>query len=149
MLSVKIDRRNFLQLVGIGTVALPWIVHAATGSEERDESITLPVLVYPSQNLPGEWLAYSPGYKLMGQGGSYKEAKESIESVIINYLDVFSRSRIALPLPETSRPDEGFKDFINKYREDFLSTEWTKDETKPVRFSGMPELVFEYFKVKC
>ncbi len=147
------DRRDFLQLVGIGTVALPVVLDAATGPEDKNStlhyrSIALPTLIYPALEIPGDWLAYTPAYELMGQGSSYQGAKESIESVIINYLDVYSRRRIELPLPKTQRPDEGFQDHINRYLSHLPSTKFVKDETRSVHPSDLPELVFEYFRIK-
>lgn len=95
------------------------------------EPITVKVCIEPSASLQGIFLGFS-SYELMGQGHKRdrESAKRSVESVIVNYLDVFVRRGQELPQPD---PHFSVKGFV-------------LEERVKRQYEGLPTLIFEYYR---
>ncbi len=92
------------------------------------EPIIVTVLIDHAPNIPLEFLGFT-NYKLYGQG-NLETVKESVESVIVDYLDYFSHRGFPLPEPKPGFLAEGF----------------LFEERVERRYEGLPLLIFEYYR---
>ena len=98
------------------------------------EPITVKAYIYHSVRLPGPFLARC-SYELVAQGDTDVErgietVKESVESMIVTYLDFFLLRHRPLPRPEDTFLMEGFQ----------------LEERVERHYKGLPPLIFEYYR---
>lgn len=92
------------------------------------EPITVRVLIDHAPDIKGEFLGLT-SYNLYGQG-DFNSVKKSAESVIVNYLDCFSRLGQPVPQPHEDLPVTGFQ----------------LEERVERHYDGLPPLIFEFYR---
>lgn len=106
------------------------------------ESITVHVLLYPSLEIKGDFLAFT-SYNILGQGGSLEGAKRSAESVVLNFLDVYADRRVELPRPAL----KNIREITDLLRDVSSGARIIEDEKRIKEFEDLPKLIFEFYRL--